>query len=150
MSITKPPQDLLPVNFDASTGKHVFQLKGFEPSWAYAQAIRVGQQVFISGTVSIDTDGSPKAVDDMAGQVRNIYADIATSLSAHGATLGHIVREAIVTTDLRRFIAEGTRARADAYAGHALPTSAPWIEVPRLAHEHFLVEVEVMAVLQQP
>ncbi len=61
--------------------------------------------------------------------------------------MSHIVREALVTTDLDRFIAEGMPVRAEAYAGHSLPASAPWLEVPRLAHPDFLFEVEVSAVL---
>jgi enamine deaminase RidA (YjgF/YER057c/UK114 family) len=59
--------------------------------------------------------------------------------------MGNIVREALFTTDLPRFIAEGAPARAQAYAGHSLPASAPWIEVPRLAQPEFLFEVEVIA-----
>jgi 2-iminobutanoate/2-iminopropanoate deaminase len=130
---------------DHATGKHIFQLRGFEERWSYAQAIRAGNWIFVSGTVSIDDQGTPRAVGDMAAQVRNAYADVAASLAAYGATMGNIVREALFTTDLPRFIAEGAPARAQAYAGHSLPTSAPWIEVPRLAQPEFLFEVEVIA-----
>jgi enamine deaminase RidA (YjgF/YER057c/UK114 family) len=101
----------------------------------------------VSGTVSIDADGNPTATGDMAGQVRNVYADTSASLAAHGATLGDVVREALCTTDMDRFIAEGMAVRAEAYTGHSLPASAPWIEVSRLASLSFLFEVEVMAVL---
>ncbi len=135
------------IEFDAPTGKHIFQLKGFEAHWGYAQAVRIGHVIHVSGTVSIDGSGAPTAVGDMAGQVRNVYADIAKSLAAHGATLGNVVREAIVTTDLARFVDEGMVVRADAYRGHSLPASAPWIEVPRLAHPDFLFEAEVTAML---
>jgi 2-iminobutanoate/2-iminopropanoate deaminase len=130
---------------DHATGKHIFQLRGFEESWGYAQAIRAGNWIFVSGTVSIDDQGTPRAVGDMAAQVRNAYADVAASLAAHGANMGNIVREALFTTDLPRFIAEGAPVRAQAYAGHSLPASAPWIEVPRLAQPEFLFEVEVIA-----
>jgi enamine deaminase RidA (YjgF/YER057c/UK114 family) len=61
--------------------------------------------------------------------------------------MSHVVREALVTTDLRRFLAEGMAARAESYAGHSLPASAPWVEVPRLAQPEFLFEVEVTAVV---
>jgi enamine deaminase RidA (YjgF/YER057c/UK114 family) len=130
---------------DEATGKRIFQLRGFEESWGFAQAVRVGDWIFVSGTVSINDEGVPRAVDDMAAQVRNAYADVAASLAAHGATMSNVVREALFTTNLPRFVAEGAPVRAQAYSGHSLPASAPWVEVPRLAQPEFLFEVEVMA-----
>ncbi|OYW24219.1 MULTISPECIES: Rid family hydrolase [unclassified Sphingomonas] len=129
--------------------KHMIQLHGFEELWGYVQAVHVGPFVFVSGTVSIDANGNPTAVDDMPTQVDNVYESIRQSLAAHGATLSHIVREAIVTTDLPRFLAEGAARRLAAFAGHSLPASAPWIEVPRLAQPEFMVEVEVTAYLPE-
>jgi len=131
------------------SNKHMVQLHGFEASWGYVQAVRAGPLVFVSGTVSIDPTGRPTAIDDMATQVDNVYAIIKRSLAAHGATLSHIVREAVVTTDLPRFIAEGAVRRAAAFAGHSLPASAPWIEVPRLAQPEFMFEVEVTAYMPE-
>ena len=128
-----------------SDGKQVFHLRPFEHAWGYAQAVRVGAMLYVSGTVSIDDEGRPRSAGDMVAQVRNVYDDVIATLAAHGATLDHVVREAIVTTDLPRFIAEGLPVRAAAWHGHALPSSAPWIEVPRLAQPEFLVEVEVTA-----
>lgn len=133
------------IETDAATGKASFQLKGFEPQWGYSQAVRHGSSLYVSGTVSIDADGEPRAVGDMAGQVRNVYADLAQCLAAFGATMGHVLRDALVTTDLDRFRAEGMEERARAYAGHALPASASWIEVPKLANPAFLFEVDVIA-----
>lgn len=144
MTSSDPPTTGV-VHLDEKTGKRLFHLKGFERNWTYAQAVRIGGTIHVSGTVSIDAQGNPTAVGDMAEQVKNVYADIAASLAAHGATMGHVVREALVTTDLARFVAEGMAARAQAYAGHALPASAPWMEVRRLAHPDFLFEVEVTA-----
>lgn len=127
-------------------GKQTFQLKGFEAAWGYAQAVKVGSLIHVSGTVAIDAAGNPLARDDMAEQVRLVYADVVASLAAHGATLSDVIREALVTTDMRRFLTEGAAVRLAAYAGHSLPASAPWMEVRRLAHEDFLFEVEVTAV----
>jgi enamine deaminase RidA (YjgF/YER057c/UK114 family) len=133
------------IMIDEATGKRIFQLRGFEASWGFVQAVGVGDWIFVSGTVSIDDQGVPRAPGDMAAQVKNAYEDVAASLAAHGATMSNIVREALFTTDLPRFIAEGAPARLEAYRGHSLPASAPWLEVPRLAQPEFLFEVEVIA-----
>lgn len=108
-------------------GKDARQLYGFEAAWGYAQTVRVGPLLFVSGTVSIDSQGRPRDEGDMAAQVRNVYADLGRSLALHDADLGHVVHETLVTTDLPRFIAEAATVRAAAYAGHGLPASAPWI-----------------------
>jgi 2-iminobutanoate/2-iminopropanoate deaminase len=125
----------------------MFQLHGFEANWGFAQAVRAGPFIFVSGSVSIDRDGRPTAAEDMPQQVTNAYAAVSASLAAYGADLSHIVRETIVTTDLARFLAEGASARVDAYAGHSLPASSAWTEVVRLAQPEFLFEVEAMAYL---
>jgi enamine deaminase RidA (YjgF/YER057c/UK114 family) len=93
------------------SGKRIFQLKGFEEAWGYAASVRVGNTIHVSGTVSIDDEGNPLAADDMEGQVRNAYRDIARALAAHGATMSHVVREALMTTDMARFLKEGAQAR---------------------------------------
>lgn len=130
-------------------GKHLFHLRELEKSYGYAQAVKVGNMLYISGTVSIDDDGTPLAPGDMAGQVRNIYTDINRTLAAHGATLGDMVKEAIFATDIDRFIAEGMPERAANYAGHALPASSAWIQVARLAHPEFLIEIEAIALVPE-
>ncbi len=131
----------------AVSGKQLFQLHGFESEWGFAQTVRAGPFIFVSGTVSIDAQGRPTAVGDMCQQVTNAYAAISASLAPFKATLSHIVRETLVTTDLPRFLGEGAPARILAYRGHSLPASSAWTEVARLAQPEFLFEVEVMAYL---
>jgi 2-iminobutanoate/2-iminopropanoate deaminase len=131
----------------AVSGKQLFQLHGFEADWGYAQAVRAGPFIFVSGSVSIGSDGRPLAADDMPAQVANAYASIVASLAAFGAGLSHVVQEKLVTTDLERFMAEGATARAEAYAGHSLPASSAWTQTPRLAQPEFLFEVEAIAYL---
>lgn len=127
--------------------KEVFHLKGFEQSYGYAQAVKVGKTLYISGTVSIDEAGNPKAAGDMEAQIYNIYEDIRKTLEAHGATFDHVVKEAIFTLDLDKFKAQAVPIRAEFYRGHSLPASSAWIQVSRLAFPEFLVEIEAIAAL---
>jgi 2-iminobutanoate/2-iminopropanoate deaminase len=131
----------------AVSGKEIVQINGYESAWGYAQSVRVGPFIFVSGSVSADAEGRPTGAGDMAAQVANAYAVVAASLAAFGAGMSHIVQERLVTTDLRRFLAEGTQARKAAYAGHSLPASSAWTETVRLAQAEFLFEVEVTAYL---
>ncbi|MBC7925661.1 MAG: RidA family protein [Bryobacteraceae bacterium] len=126
-----------------------FQLKDFEAEFGYQQAVRVGNSIYVAGTVSLTNDGIPRDVGDMAAQVRNAYADVVASLAHFGATLSHVVREAIFVTDMELFLKKGLPERLRAYEGHRRPAGAPWVQVPRLAHVDFLFEVEVYAILSE-
>ena len=147
MSNTADSSSQTKIEVDASAGKKLFFLREIEKELGYVQAVRAGNTIYISGTVSADCNFTPTAVGDMAGQVRNVYADIARSLEAMGATLSNVVRENLITTDLNRFLAEGAAVRKQVYAGHSLPTSGAWSEVQRLALPEALFEADVIAVV---
>ncbi|MCK6607041.1 MAG: hypothetical protein L6Q46_01910 [Flavobacterium sp.] len=63
--------------------KEIFHLKGFEKSYGYAQAVKVGNLLYVSGTVSIDDEGKPRAENDMQVQVQYIYMKIFVYLLRH-------------------------------------------------------------------
>jgi enamine deaminase RidA (YjgF/YER057c/UK114 family) len=125
--------------------KVIFQLKNFEKSYGYAQAVKVGKVLYISGTVSIDNEGNRLSPGDMKAQVDNIYQDIGKTLQAFDLSFDDVVKEAIFSTDLERFKREGLEIRAQYYKGHSLPASSAWIEVAKLAWPEFLVEIEAIA-----
>ncbi|MBD2101672.1 RidA family protein [Leptolyngbya sp. FACHB-261] len=131
-----------------STKKEVFYHgKDFTKAFGYAQAVTVGNMLYISGTVSIDDEGKLVAAGDMRGQMSRIYEDLQRTLEAHGATFSDVVKEAIFTTDMDRFTEEAMPIRAKFYEGHTLPASSAWLQVSRLAFPEFLVEIEAIAVL---
>jgi 2-iminobutanoate/2-iminopropanoate deaminase len=123
----------------------VYHLRNIEKAFGYSQAVKDGSTLFISGSLSMDDDGHPLAVGDMAGQLRNIYADIRKTLEAHGATFENIVKEVIYTIDMDALL-ESAPIRSEFYEDFELPATS-WIGVPRLVHPEFLVEVEVTACL---
>jgi len=130
---------------ETSQLKQIFHLKDFEKSYGYAQAVKVGNLLYISGTVSINNEGQPSAAGDMQSQVRNVYEDIYQTLKAFNLTFDHIIKEAIFSTDLERFIKEGLDIRASFYKGCSLPASSAWIQVVKLAYPEYLIEVEAIA-----
>jgi 2-iminobutanoate/2-iminopropanoate deaminase len=117
--------------------KQIFHLKSFEKSYGYAQAVKVGNLIYVSGTVSIDNEGNPTGEDDMPFQVRSIYEDIRSTLKAFDITFDNVIKEAIFSTDLERFKNEGLAIRASYYQGCSLPASSAWIEVKSLAFPQY-------------
>jgi enamine deaminase RidA (YjgF/YER057c/UK114 family) len=71
----------------------------WEASYGYAQAVRVGDTVWISG--QLGHDGTGKLVgDDVESQMRQTYANINTLLKKFGLTMDDVVEETAFTTDL--------------------------------------------------
>ena len=96
----------------------------------------------MSGAVSMDDEGAPTAVGDLAQQMRNAYEDIRRVLEHYGLTFADVVVENVFTTDMAGFI-EAAAYRGTIYTEHA-PTGT-WLEVKGLALPEFLIEIEVEA-----
>lgn len=123
-----------------------FHGKNFTKDLAYAQAVKVGDSLYISGTVSFDDEGN-LVEGDMSEQTRFIYEDIKKILAEHGATFSDVIKEGIFTTDINSFMTEALPVRVEFYEGHTPPASAPWVQVEKLAKPGLLVEIEVTVLL---
>ena len=114
-----------------------------ETKFSYAQAVRAGDLLFVSGSVSWDRDGTPTDLDDMAAQIRNCYADIGTTLQAHGLGFENLVKETVFTRDMKALI-EHAGVRAAVFAHCAAPAST-WVEIASLVSPDLLLEIEAVA-----
>lgn len=112
----------------------------------YAPVVTVvpGKLVFISGLLSRNGNGEIVGKGDMGAQIGQVGENLKAALEAAGATLADLVRTQTFTTDIDEFFKHmDVRMR---YFGAALPTSTT-VEVRRLSHPDFLVEVEAIAVI---
>ncbi|MBY8824243.1 RidA family protein [Sphingomonas colocasiae] len=116
-----------------------------EKAFGYAQAVRIGDRLHISGSLSVDDDFAPIHAGDMAAQIGRVYDTISRTLTAFDAGFANVVSERIFVTDMDAFLAANL-ARIAAYAGCDLP-AATAVEVRRLAFSECLIEVEIMAAL---
>jgi len=111
----------------------------------YAPVVTVvpGRLVFLSGLLARNAGGDIVGKGDMRAQIRQVGENMKVALTAAGAGLTDLVRTQTFTTDIDEFLRH-VDVRMD-YFG-ALPTSTT-VEVRRLTHPDFLVEVEAMAVI---
>ena len=113
-----------------------------EKAYGYTHAVRIGDDIKVSGAVSMDDEGNPTAIGDMEQQMKNVYADLRKVLEHYGCTFDDVVVENVFTTDMAGFLG------AAAYRGEIYPTQFPtgsWLEVKGLALPEFLIEIEVEA-----
>lgn len=107
-----------------------------ERAVGYAQAIKVGDTVYVSGTVGRG--------DTLEEQLEAAYTRIGITLDSFGADFADIVRETIYTTDFDALIA-ATPAR-QAFYGEHLP-AATWVGIDRLYMPEARIEIEITAII---
>jgi 2-iminobutanoate/2-iminopropanoate deaminase len=110
--------------------------------YAYVQAERGGELLFISGLLSRDTAGNVVGRGDMAAQIDQIGRNLLACLQAAGATLEDLVKTTTFVTDIDEFFRHADMRMK--YFGPGMPASTT-VEVRRLSHPDFMVEIEAVA-----
>ena len=113
-----------------------------EKAYGYTHAVRIGNDIKISGAVSMDSEGNPTAAGDLEQQMKNAYSDLDQILKHYGLTFDDVVVENIFTTDMARFL-EVAAYRGSIYTNQ-FPTGS-WLEVKGLALPEFMIEIELEA-----
>ena len=116
----------------------------YEPVFGYSRAVRVGNQIFVSGTVAWGDHGKVTGEGDMYAQTRQAIRNIEKALVQAGASLADVVRTRTFVTDVSRFD-EVARAHGEAF-GDIRP-AATVVEVKALVDAVMLVEIEADAVV---
>jgi enamine deaminase RidA (YjgF/YER057c/UK114 family) len=124
--------------------KKVSSVSPYEDVIGFSRAVRVGDLVFVSGTVAWGPDGKLVGKGDVYVQAKQTLANIEGYLREMGASLKDVVRTRIYLTDIGRW-REVARAHREAF-GDVRPASS-MLEISRLAEPEMLVEIEAVAVL---
>jgi reactive intermediate/imine deaminase len=124
--------------------RRVSSVSPYEDVIGFSRAVRVGDLVFVSGTVAWGPDGKLVGKGDVYAQAKQTLANIEGYLREAGASLKDVVRTRIYLTDIGRW-QEVARAHREAF-GDVRPASS-LLEISRLAEPEMLVEIEAVAVL---
>ncbi|MEV4221988.1 RidA family protein [Nonomuraea sp. NPDC049725] len=125
-----------------SEKKIIFSASPWEPQMGYSRGVRIGNQVFIAGTVAADGEGNAVGHDAFA-QTEFIIEKIQTSLRRLGAELEDVVSTTTHLTDFAHF---DDYARAfQKYFGHITPVNTT--VAVALVKPEFLVEITATAIL---
>ena len=119
-----------------------------ERRYGYAQAVRVGDAVYVSGQIARGEDGALIGPGDMAAQMRAAYEGVARALAPFGADLSNVVEEVLYVTDIAAASQAAGEVRHEAYsvaAGEAIEVASTLVQVVALAHPELLVEIRCTA-----
>lgn len=126
-----------------SRRQNVSSGRPWESIVGYSRAVRVGNQIFVSGTTATDENGEVVAPGDPYRQTVQALRNIEAALQQLGVGLAQVTRTRLYVTDISRW-EEVARAHAE-FFGSVRPAST-MVEVARLIRSEMLVEVEVDAV----
>jgi enamine deaminase RidA (YjgF/YER057c/UK114 family) len=115
----------------------------WEERAGYSRAVRVGDQIFVSGTTATDQDGKTVGIGDPAAQARYIMELIKAALEDLDSSIEDVVRWRcyLVNADHWMEVADVMGE----YFRDVRPVSTLY-EVSRLVGDEYLVEIEVDAI----
>ncbi len=115
--------------------KEKFHFGGVEQDSAsgYAQAIKVDNVIYISGTVALDI--TPAGI-------KNLYTTLQKTLAHYGAGFQHVVKENLYTTDIEAMKSYNEVRKV--FYKYDFP-AATWVQISRLFMPDAKLEVELIA-----
>ncbi|TRX20475.1 RidA family protein [Flavobacterium franklandianum] len=111
-----------------------------EKAYGYSHAVKIGNDIKISGAVSMDDKGNLTAPGSMDQQMKNCYADLEKILKHYGCTFDDVVVENVFTTNMAEFMTV-SGFRNSVYKKQ-FPTGT-WLEVKGLALPGQLIEIDM-------
>jgi 2-iminobutanoate/2-iminopropanoate deaminase len=118
----------------------------WEKEYGYAQAVKVGDTIYLSGQVSHDDRGNIVGLRDMEAQMRQAYANIQKVLAQYGATMDNVVDEVLFVTDMDTAFAAAVKCRREVFSGTPVVASTI-VQIQRLAFPELLIEIRCVAKL---
>jgi enamine deaminase RidA (YjgF/YER057c/UK114 family) len=114
----------------------------YEKTGGYSRAVRVGDQIFVSGSTAI-RNGQVVGPGDVKAQTHQTMETITAALQAAGATLSDVVRYRIYVTN----VSNGQKVLPlfGEYFGDIRPAGT-LVVISGLIHPDVLIEIEVDAI----
>lgn len=134
----------------------------WEEAYGYPQALRVGNEIYVSGQLGHDAAGTllaPAPLDAsgrvrdfsvMETQMRNTYKNLSGILAKFGATLDDVVQETLYVLDVDSAFAVAGKVRKEAYGTERPQCASDLIGVSRLAMPAQVIEIACKAVRRTP
>lgn len=120
--------------------------KGFVSRSPLSQAVKVGNMIYISGQIPVDSATMKVVSEDFSVQVRTVLENIKGIVEAAGISLHEVVKTTVFLTDMARFQEMNEIYREYFPVAPPARTCIGVKELPRNAQ----IEIEAIAVWEDP
>ena len=124
--------------------KNISTWAKWEPIVGFSRAVRIGNQIFVSGTVAVDGENKVIAPNNYYEQTKFIIQKIEKVIKEAGGSLSDVVRTRIYVLDINQW--EDVACAHKEFFGTICPATS-MIEIKGLVGKELVVEIEADAVL---
>lgn len=124
--------------------------KLLNPDWPrcksapFAQAVQVGDTIYVAGQVGQDPNGKAVSPGDMGAQARKIFSNIEEILALADASLKDIVKITTYVTDMSQY---GAYAKVRSELFPAADLASATVGSTELVSSEYVIEIEAIAVI---
>lgn len=118
----------------------------WEPLFGYSRAVKVGNQIFVSGTTATNENGEIVGVGDIYAQTIQTLNNIQTALESLGASMSDVVRTTVYVTDIKLY---EQVAKAHGEFFKEIRPASTLVEISKLVMAEMLVEIEADAIISE-
>jgi enamine deaminase RidA (YjgF/YER057c/UK114 family) len=116
----------------------------WEKEYGYAQAVKIGDTIYLAGQVGHDDQGAIVGPGDMNVQMRQAYRNIEKLLAQYNATIHNVVDEVLFVRDMEAAFVARVQCKQELFGDNPVVASTI-VQIQRLAFPELLVEIKCIA-----
>jgi enamine deaminase RidA (YjgF/YER057c/UK114 family) len=138
-------------NTKRQTEKQFLNPNDLHPTAGYTHVVTAnqGKMIFVAGQVALNKQGDLVGKGDLRAQTTQVFENLKVALVAAGATFADVVKLNIYVPNYKPTDVPVIREVRSKYVSKEKPPAATLVGVQSLVREDFLIEIEVIAMINQ-